>query len=48
MIGASGGDQHTHGNNPKAKVKVTDWTKDNRHKSFGSIQKLIDHKLGKK
>jgi 3D (Asp-Asp-Asp) domain-containing protein/cell wall-associated NlpC family hydrolase len=48
VIGASGGDQSTHGQNPKAKVKFTNWTGDRRSKSFGSIQKLIDHKLGKK
>ncbi|HET7502029.1 MAG TPA: 3D domain-containing protein [Kofleriaceae bacterium] len=48
-IGASGGGSHTHGDNPKAKVKVTDWTKDGRSVSFGSIKKLIEHRLqGKK
>jgi cell wall-associated NlpC family hydrolase len=48
-IGASGGGPSTHGDNPKAKVKVTDWTKDKRSKSFGSISKLIEHRLqGKK
>jgi 3D (Asp-Asp-Asp) domain-containing protein len=48
VIGASGGGQNTHGNDPNARVKVTDWNNDKRSKSFGSIQKLIDHKLGKK
>jgi peptidoglycan hydrolase-like protein with peptidoglycan-binding domain len=48
-IGASGGGSSTHGNNPKAKVKQTDWSKDSRAKSFGSIDKLIQAKLsGKK
>jgi len=48
VVGASGGGPSTHGHDPKAKVKFTNWTGDSRHKSFGSIQKLIDHKLGKK
>jgi len=48
VVGASGGGSHTHGQDPNAKVKFTNWTGDSRHKSFGSIQKLIDHKLGKK
>jgi cell wall-associated NlpC family hydrolase len=47
VIGASGGGSHTHGNDPNARVKITDWTHDSRSKSFGSIQGLIDHKLGK-
>ena len=44
-IGASGGGPSTHGQDPKAKVKQTDWTHDSRSKSFGSISKLIQHKL---
>ncbi len=44
-IGASGGGPSTHGHDPKAKVKYTDWTHDRRSKSFGSISKLIQHKL---
>ena len=47
VIGASGGGSHTHGNDPNAKVKITDWTHDRRHKSFGSIQSLINRKLGR-
>jgi 3D (Asp-Asp-Asp) domain-containing protein len=48
-IGASGGGPSTHGQDPNAKVKVTDWTRDRRSKSFGSINKLIEHRLqGKK
>jgi 3D (Asp-Asp-Asp) domain-containing protein/cell wall-associated NlpC family hydrolase len=48
-IGASGGGSHTHGQDPNARVKVTDWNRDRRSKSFGSIDKLIQHKLqGKK
>ena len=47
VIGASGGGEHTHGNDPNARVKYTDWTHDSRHKSFGSIQALINRKLGK-
>ena len=48
-IGASGGGSSTHGQDPNAKVKVTDWNRDRRSKSFGSIDKLIQHKLqGKK
>ncbi|HEU4731239.1 MAG TPA: NlpC/P60 family protein [Kofleriaceae bacterium] len=48
-IGASGGGPSTHGNNPRAKVKETDWTKDSRSKTFGSIKTLIEHRLqGKK
>jgi cell wall-associated NlpC family hydrolase len=47
VIGASGGGSHTHGNDPNARVKVTDWSHDSRHKSFGSIQNLINRKLGK-
>lgn len=45
-IGASGGGSHTHGQDPNAKVKFTSWTRDRRSKSFGSIQRLINHKLG--
>jgi 3D (Asp-Asp-Asp) domain-containing protein len=48
VVGASGGGPSTHGQDPNAKVKFTNWTGDSRHKTFGSIQKLIDHKLGKK
>jgi 3D (Asp-Asp-Asp) domain-containing protein len=47
-IGASGGGSHTHGQDPNAKVKVTDWSRDRRSKSFGSINKLIEHKLQSK
>jgi 3D (Asp-Asp-Asp) domain-containing protein len=47
-IGASGGGPSTHGHDPKAKVKVTDWSHDKRSKSFGSISKLIQHKLQSK
>jgi len=49
VIGASGGGSNTHGHDPKAKVKQTDWSHDSRAKSFGSISKLIQQKLhGKK
>lgn len=44
-IGASGGGSQTHGDNPNAKVKVTDWARDKRTKSFGSIKKLIENRL---
>ena len=47
-IGASGGGPSTHGHDPNAKVKVTDWTHDHRSKSFGSIKKLIEHRLQNK
>jgi 3D (Asp-Asp-Asp) domain-containing protein len=49
-IGASGGGPNTHGQDPKAKVKITDWTHDTkRSKTFGSIDKLIAQRLaGKK
>ena len=47
-IGASGGGSHTHGQDPNARVKVTDWARDSRSKSFGSIDKLIQHKLQSK
>lgn len=40
-IGASGGDSNTHGDNPKARVKFTNWKEDTRTKSFGSIKRLI-------
>ncbi len=45
-IGASGGGPSTHGDNPNAKVKYTDWNYDSRGKSFGSIRNLIAHRLG--
>jgi cell wall-associated NlpC family hydrolase len=44
VIGASGGGSHTHGQDPNARVKVTDWNNDRRHKSFGSIQGLINRR----
>ena len=47
VIGASGGGSHTHGQDPNARVKITDWNHDSRHKSFGSIQGLINRKTGK-
>lgn len=43
-IGASGGNSHTRGDNPNAKVKYGDWTRDSRRKSFGSIEELIQAK----
>jgi peptidoglycan hydrolase-like protein with peptidoglycan-binding domain len=45
-IGASGGGSHTHGQDPNARVKVTDWNHDSRSKSFGSIRGLINRKKG--
>ncbi|TMQ02616.1 MAG: hypothetical protein E6J91_51000 [Deltaproteobacteria bacterium] len=47
-IGASSGGPSTHGQDPNARVKVTDWTHDGRHVSFGSIKKLIEARLHKK
>jgi peptidoglycan hydrolase-like protein with peptidoglycan-binding domain len=44
VIGASGGGQHTHGQDPNARVKITDWSRDSRHKTFGSIRGLIKNK----
>jgi peptidoglycan hydrolase-like protein with peptidoglycan-binding domain len=44
VIGASGGGQNTHGKDPNARVKLTDWNHDRRHKTFGSIRGLINHK----
>jgi peptidoglycan hydrolase-like protein with peptidoglycan-binding domain len=44
VIGASGGGSHTHGQDPNARVKITDWSRDSRHKSFGSIRGLIKNK----
>jgi peptidoglycan hydrolase-like protein with peptidoglycan-binding domain len=45
VIGASGGGSHTHGQDPNARVKIGDWTHDRRHKTFGSIQNLINRRL---
>jgi peptidoglycan hydrolase-like protein with peptidoglycan-binding domain len=44
VIGASGGGQNTHGHDPNARVKITDWSRDSRHKSFGSIRSLINRR----
>ncbi len=44
VIGASGGGSHTHGQDPNARVKITDWNRDSRHKTFGSIRSLINRK----
>ena len=46
VIGASGGGSHTHGQDPNARVKETSWAHDSRSKSFGSIQGLINRRLG--
>jgi peptidoglycan hydrolase-like protein with peptidoglycan-binding domain len=45
-IGASGGGSRTRGNNPNAKVQYGNYANDGRRKSFGSIQDLIDAKVG--
>ena len=47
VIGASGGGSHTHGQDPNARVKVTNWNNDRRHKSFGSIRGLINRRSGR-
>ncbi len=44
-IGASGGGSRTRGDNPNARVKYGDYTRDGRSKSFGSIEGLIQQKL---
>lgn len=41
-LGASGGGSSTYGNDPNARVKYGDWTRDSRSKSYGSISGLID------
>lgn len=47
-VSALGGDQRTHGDNPNAKVKVSDFTRDNRAKYFASIDSIIAKKIGSK
>lgn len=39
--------EKTHGHDPNAKIKITDYGADKRSKSFGSIRGLINRKLGK-
>ena len=47
-VSALGGDQRTHGDNPNAKVKVSDFTRDKRGKYFASIDSIIAKKIGSK
>jgi cell wall-associated NlpC family hydrolase len=47
-ISALGGDQGTHGDNPNAKVKVSDFTRDPRQRYFSSIDLLIQKRVGSK
>jgi len=46
-IGASGGGSNTRGDDPNARVKHGNWTRDGRSKSFGSISGLIRDKLSR-
>jgi cell wall-associated NlpC family hydrolase len=47
-IGAGGGGPRTHGQDPNARVKFTDWNRDRRRKSFGSIRNLINRRTGRR